>query len=284
MPEGLIWFSVLFLTFAPFSIGIERPTYVTTSTPSTRNMSPTKKYTTVLFDMDGVLAEVSKSYRAAIERTCHSYGATSVTQQTITEWKARGNANDDWKLSYNLIQADSNGKKDITLEQVTETFEKFYQGDGDVPGLCRLETLIPDRATLEAIRQRSQPGMGIVTGRPRRDCMTFLEQHRLSHLFDVFYCMEDGPGKPDPYPLTRACELLGIQPSKQVVFIGDTPDDVNAAMAAGCSCVGVTTPEAAAAQEENGEPHEDALISRKLKEIGADVVLPPGFVELVDML
>ena len=57
-----------------------------------------KKYTTCLLDMDGVLAEVSKSYRAAIQATCHHYGAKSVTFDTISDWKARGGCNNDWKI------------------------------------------------------------------------------------------------------------------------------------------------------------------------------------------
>jgi hypothetical protein len=94
------------------------------------NMSGSLQFKTLLLDMDGVLAEVSKSYRSAIEMTCHYYGATSATQEAITECKIRGNANDDWKLSYDLIQADPHGRKDVTLQDVTDTFEKLYQGDG----------------------------------------------------------------------------------------------------------------------------------------------------------
>ena len=242
------------------------------------------KYKTVLLDMDGVLAEVSKSYRAAIEATCHKYGAKTVTQQTITEWKARGNANDDWKLSHALILDDPDGQKDVTLEQVTETFEKFYQGHGDTPGLYTLETLIPSKETLLELHKRSKPGMGIVTGRPRKDCMKFLKEHGFEDAFDAHYCMEDGPSKPDPTPVKRVCELLGVEPSKSVVLVGDTPDDITAAVAAGCSAVGVTTPEAAAEQEANGEHHTKAKMAVVMMERGANVVLPPGFAGLVDML
>ncbi|GAX10597.1 hypothetical protein FisN_14Lu102 [Fistulifera solaris] len=73
--------------------------------------------------MDGVLAEVSQSYRAAIVKTCHTY----VNDEIVTEMKRRGNANDDWQLSHRLIQEYSTlpNKDEIMLEQVTETFEQF---------------------------------------------------------------------------------------------------------------------------------------------------------------
>lgn len=231
-------------------------------------------YKTLLMDMDGVLAEVSKSYRAAILETCVIYGAKSVTGDTITEWKARGNANDDWQLTYDLIHNDPDGQKNVTLEQVTETFEKLYQGHGDTPGLYTLETLIPLRETLEVLHQRSQPGVGIVTGRPRSDCMKFLKQHGLETMISATYCMEDGPSKPDPFPVRRCCELMGVEPSASVVLVGDTPDDIKAAVSAGCRAVGVVTPDS--------KPEARAKLSEAMKKAGADAVLPPGFAELVD--
>lgn len=239
------------------------------------------KYTTLLLDMDGVLAEVSKSYRAAIIKTCHRYGATAVNEDIITDAKAQGNANDDWQLSHRLILAHG-GDQSATLEQVMETFEQFYQGYGDTPGLYTLEALIPDKETLLELHRRSKPGIGIVTGRPRSDCDKFLKQHGLMDLIQAKYCMEDGPSKPDPHPVRRVCELMGVDPSKSVVLVGDTPDDIKAAVSAGCSGVGVSTPEAVAAQEAKGEPHTKAKLSVVMMERGADVVLPPGFKELVD--
>mmetsp|Transcript_16209 Transcript_16209/g.21204 ORF Transcript_16209/g.21204 Transcript_16209/m.21204 type:complete len:253 (-) Transcript_16209:314-1072(-) len=240
------------------------------------------KYKTVLFDMDGVLAEVSKSYRAAIILTCHSYGAKSVTDDIVTEWKIRGNANCDWTLSRNLILDAKDGRNDVTLEEVTETFEIFYQGTKDTEGLYKLETLIPTRQLLTELRKRSKGGMGIVTGRPRSDCMKFLKDMNLEDFFDVHYCAEDGLKKPDPFPVQSVCKQMGIEPDKSVVLIGDTPDDIRAAVAAGCSGVGVTTPEAVAAQEAKGKPHTSAPMSVAMKECGADMILPPGFVELVN--
>lgn len=239
-------------------------------------------YETVLFDMDGVLAEVSKSYREAILLTCKQYGATSVTHDTITEWKVRGNANNDWVLSRDLILSDPNGKKDVTLEEVTETFEDFYQGKGDTPGLYKLETLLPTRELLLELRKRSKGGMGIVTGRPRSDCMKFLSDMKLTDLFAACYCAGEGPSKPDPFGVRKACQDLGVSPSKGVVLIGDTPDDIRSAVAAGCSGVGVTTPEAMSAEESKGNAHTEAPLSRAMMECGADMVLLPGFAELLD--
>ncbi|CAN0415748.1 unnamed protein product, partial [Discosporangium mesarthrocarpum] len=64
----------------------------------------------------------------------------------------------------------------------------------------------------------------------------------LEHLFKACVCMEDGPAKPDPSPVLKAAELMGVDP-KETALIGDTPDDITAAVRAGSRGIGVLTPQ-----------------------------------------
>jgi HAD superfamily hydrolase (TIGR01548 family) len=253
---------------------------MTMTTPSPPLTTP---YSTLLLDMDGVLAEVSKSYRASIVATAHHYGAKSVNYDVIGDWKAKGGCNNDWKLSLDLINEDPDGRKGLTLDEVTDTFEGFYQGipSEGKPGLCELETLIPTRETLLELRKRAVK-VGIVTGRPKSDCDKFLKLHNIDDLVDASVCMEDGPPKPDPFPVVECCRLLGIDPSPSVVLVGDTPDDIRAALAAGCRGVGVATPEAAEELASTNLPYDQSKLCLAMKECGADHIFAPGFEKLVD--
>ncbi|MCB9664812.1 MAG: TIGR01548 family HAD-type hydrolase [Alphaproteobacteria bacterium] len=187
----------------------------------------------LLLDMDGVLADVSGSYRAAILQTAATFGVT-VTSADVERAKAEGNANNDWVLTHRLV-LQAGGQ--ATLEAVTARFEELYQGTPGQPGLRATETLIPAASTLEALAARLP--LAIVTGRPRRDAHAFLEEHGLAHLMRAVVCMEDAPAKPDPAPVALALAQLGVGTAW---LVGDTPDDVRAARAAGVVPVGVVAP------------------------------------------
>ena len=120
---------------------------------------------------------------------------------------------------------------------MTRRFERLYQGTPDQEGLYRRETLIPTLRTLEALCGRRPAA--IVTGRPRGDAETFLERFELTQYLPVVVTMEDAALKPDPAPVQRALDLLGV---KRAWMIGDTVDDLRAARGAEVVPLGILTP------------------------------------------
>jgi histidinol-phosphate aminotransferase len=187
----------------------------------------------VLFDLDGVLADVSRSYREAIRLTAESYGVT-VSAGDIARAKAAGNANNDWELTCRLLAARGSQPP---ADEVLERFEALYQGHDDHHGLWRRERLLIDRDWLERLAGRYP--LGLVTGRPRRDADRFLSSHGVAEYFSALVTMEDAPLKPDPAPVRLALRRLGVDSGWMV---GDTPDDVRAARAAGVLPIAVTAP------------------------------------------
>jgi HAD superfamily hydrolase (TIGR01548 family) len=187
----------------------------------------------VFFDMDDTLADVTASYRLATVAAAKTFGV-EITFDDITAAKAGGDANNDWVLTRRLL---AERGVEVSIEEVTETFEALYQGKDGVPGFKTKETLLCERALIERLAGRVR--LGVVTGRPRRDAEEFLKNQGILGLFDVVTTMEDGPPKPDPAPVLSALDALGIS---RAWMVGDTPDDMRAARRAQVIPIGIVAP------------------------------------------
>jgi histidinol-phosphate aminotransferase len=187
----------------------------------------------LFFDLDGVLADASKSYRQAIVQTAASYGE-QINAEEIAGEKAKGNANNDWALTQKLLKAHG---RNASLEEVTERFEKIYQGTPDNPGLCENERLLCSKELLAELGA-SLP-LAIVTGRPRADAERFLLKQGIRDYFALLVCMEDAPLKPDPAPVRLALEKIG---KSRAWLVGDTPDDICSARDIGVIPIGIAAP------------------------------------------
>ena len=57
----------------------------------------------IVFDMDGVLVDVTESYRESIAQTVKHFTGVEVTREQIQDYKNQGGWNDDWKLTHHII-------------------------------------------------------------------------------------------------------------------------------------------------------------------------------------
>lgn len=220
----------------------------------------------VILDMDGVLADVTNSQHTAIIETAKLYGVT-VTEDDIGRVKAAGNANNDWIITVALIN-ETGHQPPATLEKVTEQWEEMYQGTPGKPGLWEVETLLMCPHLLRRI-SKALP-VAVVTGRPRSDAQRFLEQHNIQDCVQFMVCHGEKPSKPSPDGVIAAMEHLKV---KNCIFVGDTPDDIHAAVAAGVVGLGVCAPAS-----------EDAETTKVLMDCGANQVLSEGLHELAALL
>ena len=79
--------------------------------------------------------------------------------------------------------------------------------------------------------------LACLTNKPTAFARALLEQKALAPFFSMCHGGDSFERKkPDPLPLLRTCEALGVAPAR-VLVIGDSVNDAQAARAAGCPVV-----------------------------------------------
>lgn len=89
----------------------------------------------------------------------------------------------------------------------------------------------------ETVRELRAAGMrlGVVTSKRHALAQRALDLLGLSECFEFLIGSDDcSEHKPSPAPVLRGCELLGLEPSA-CVYVGDSPFDIQAGNAAGCT-------------------------------------------------
>jgi len=132
------------------------------------------------------------------------------------------------------------------------------------PGVINRETLLVTPETLAALAQKMP--LGIATGRPRAEAEVTLERLDSARYFQAMVTYDDvisaeASAKPDPWSLLATAQLLSPVPA-HCAYIGDTPDDIRAAKAAGFTAVGVLA-----------TATDSAALRAQFESLGADVVI-----------
>lgn len=197
----------------------------------------------VLFDMDGVLVDVSGSYRRAIEETVLHFTGRQIRANTVQRYKNHGGFNDDWALTHAII---TDSGMTVSFSRVVGEFQRRYRGES-WDGFIRDEVPLVEETTLNLLTSGGRV-LGIVTGRPEAEARWTLEQLGWTRYFPLLVAREkhERRGKPDPYPLQLALGILNaagmvLRPDR-AVYIGDSVDDMQAARAAGMWAIGIAPP------------------------------------------
>src|SRR5205085_7932298 len=94
----------------------------------------------VVFDMDGVLAEVTESYREAIVQTVEHFTGKRIERDLIQDYKNQGGWNNDWALSQK-IAADLGVV--VPYDTVVDYFNQIFIGPNHGDGLIQREQWFP---------------------------------------------------------------------------------------------------------------------------------------------
>jgi pyrophosphatase PpaX len=197
----------------------------------------------ILFDWDGTLVDSLGAFQHANAAVMAAFGLP------WDEAIYRRNYAPDWRLMYTNLGVPSD-----RLDEANELWHTTFAGAEDV---IAFEGVAGALARL----QGAGCGLGIVTAGDRLIVEPQLSRTGLGPLLPVRVFGDDlAVHKPDPAPLRRALELLGLDASPdEVAYVGDAPTDMRMARAVGVRAIGIASVV--------GDPHE-------LREAGADEVAP----------
>ncbi|MFW6160873.1 MAG: HAD family hydrolase [Acidobacteriota bacterium] len=190
----------------------------------------------VIFDMDGVLIDVSRSYLATIKKVYRLFTGLNLSTAEIAELRNQGGFNNDWDLTWELIKK---AGKNIPREKIVPLFQKIYRGD-NFNGLILKEKWLLEKEILQKLNIRAKTA--IVTGRPREEAFFSLRRFSMKDYFSAVVTLDDipsGKSKPHPWGLRFA---LSILEEKEGYYVGDTGDDIIASLRAGLTPIGIVPP------------------------------------------
>ncbi|MEG3880609.1 TIGR01548 family HAD-type hydrolase [Microcoleus sp. herbarium7] len=191
-----------------------------------------------VFDIDGVVRDVSGSYRRALADAVEHFteGAFRPDSVDIDSLKSEGVWNNDWEASFELVCryfegiGRSRNQLSVNYGELVAFFQSRYRGPDEQnwTGYICSEPLLLSPAYLENLTVG-----GIVWGffsGAMRDEAAYVLSGKLSLNSPVLVAMEDAPGKPDPTGLFAAIEQLenlhGLEKNLPVIYAGDTVADI----------------------------------------------------------
>jgi HAD superfamily phosphatase len=188
---------------------------------------------TLVFDMDGVLVDVTESYREAIAQTVQHFTGARITNEEIQAYKNSGGWNDDWQLSHHIVN-----QAGVAAEfpDVKKHFQSIFLGDN---GLMMREKWIARPGTLEKLNQNFN--FALFTGRPAPEAQLTLRRFAPDLVFDPIVGMYDvEKHKPEPEGLLQ---IRARGNGGQMYYVGDTVDDARSAKAALVPFIGIAAPD-----------------------------------------
>ena len=180
----------------------------------------------VIVDLDGTMLDTVPDFHVAINRMRDAFGLAPITQGQIALMVGKGSEN----LIRGVLSLDlEDAAVTAQLDQAMAAFQRHYlalNGDYSVlyPGVI---------AGLDDLRAQGLR-LACVTNKPLAFAAPLLAQKGLAPYFELLYGGDSfARKKPDPMPLLQVFTDFALRPD-QVVAIGDSSNDAEAARAAGC--------------------------------------------------
>ena len=181
----------------------------------------------LVFDMDGVLVDVTESYRETIVRTVEHFAGKTISRDSIQDYKNQGGWNNDWLLSQKIC-------RDLGVEIPYATVVEYFNHLFLDQGMIHRERWLPRDGLLDRLGQRFE--FAIFTGRTTEEAEITLHREGVRDRFLLVSANDVEAEKPAPDGLLK---IAAMNPSKKLLYIGDTVDDARSAKAAYVPFIGI---------------------------------------------
>ena len=185
----------------------------------------------VIIDLDGTMLDTAPDFLVAVNRMREEFSLAPLTLDCIKLFVGKGSEN----LIRRVLAVDFDALQvERQFDQALASYQRHYHAiNGDhsslYPGV---------HEGLQALQQKGLR-LACVTNKPIAFARPLLEKTGLQPYFELVYGGDCLPQKkPHPLPLQQVCRDFGLQPH-QVVAIGDSSNDAQAARAAGCRVLNV---------------------------------------------
>jgi phosphoglycolate phosphatase len=183
------------------------------------------------FDLDGTLVDSAPGLTQAIDMALENAGLPQAGEALVGTWIGNGA---DVLVERALRWAEA----DITPEVCRATrlaFDRYYAQT--VESGSRLFPQVQE--TLAQLAAHRLP-MGLITNKPTPFVVPLLASLGIADYFSLIIGGDDvTEKKPHPAPLYLMLGKFGLRAS-EMVFVGDSRNDIQAAQAAGCPSIGLT--------------------------------------------
>jgi phosphoglycolate phosphatase len=179
-----------------------------------------------MIDLDGTLADTIPDLAEAANMMLRELGRPALEPALIRTFVGKGIP----RLVERVLAGTLEGRaEDALFARALPIFERCY---AEVNG--RRTVIFPGvREGLQQLQAMHLP-LACVTNKAERFTLALLDQLQLASSFEQVIAGDTLPQKkPDPQPLLHACRGFGIVPG-DMLMIGDSANDVEAARSAGC--------------------------------------------------
>lgn len=184
-----------------------------------------------IVDLDGTMLDTADDFTAALNGVLSSMHLAPIARNEVVSYIGKGSE----RLIHDVLHSRmSAADANAAFDRACIAYQDEY---AQING--QHATLYIDVAAGLAAMQDLGLKLACVTNKPERFAQALLEKHGLATYFSALYGGDSLPRKkPDPLPMLTACATLNVAP-EQVVAIGDSENDVEAARAAGLASLTV---------------------------------------------